>query len=105
MIIFSAFVNISNEDVGEGRVITATCIAIRTVAATAAIASVFFFFWCISELYTECRIQAATERLQLRHENMTKHFNLAKILCSVATEGKSMFTSRSLCNIHWIYPL
>jgi len=27
-----------------------------------------------------------------------------KVLCSMATEGKSVSNSQSLRNIHWIYP-
>ena len=38
-------------------------------------------------------------------KHVTKHFRVAKkVLCSMATEGKSVSNSRSLCNICWIYP-
>ena len=38
-------------------------------------------------------------------KHVTKHFRVAKkVLCSMATEGKSVSNSRSLRNIRWIYP-
>ena len=48
----------------------------------------------------ELRAVAITSR-----KHVTKHFRVAKkVLCSMATEGKSVSNSRSLCNICWIYP-
>jgi len=48
----------------------------------------------------EYRAVAITSR-----KHVTKHFRVAKkVLCSMGTEGKSVPNSRSLRNIHWIYP-
>jgi len=45
------------------------------------------------------------EQLQLRHETRDKALPCGKkVLCSMATEGKSVSNSRSLRNIRWIYP-
>jgi len=46
----------------------------------------------------------AIEQLQLCHKNVTALSFGKKVLCSMAAEGKSVSNSRSLCNIHWIYP-
>jgi len=65
--------------------------------------------WCIHTaglLAQDLKIKGthtSTECLQLCHENVTKHFRMAKMSCAQWQRNGSQCLTQSLCNIHWIY--